>query len=547
MALSVLAFVACSSGAAPATPTATPVVAAVTPTATLTPTPVPAPQPQKGGTYTILTSLTLSKIDPLYQGSGQEKNQTWPIYNSLIENDMPDHPNALVPGLAESWEIQDNGMTVVFRLRKGVKFHDGAELTSADVKYTFEAMNKPPAGEVAVEKVDLASIQEILTPDPYTVVLKLKVAGDNAFLEGMSYKLIVSQAAHQKAVIYRDTGNGTGPFKLTRFKDGEGAFYERNPSFWRPGLPYVDAMRIVHFSDKSAAIAAFAAKQGDYFLFPLGAADKPLLERYSEIKLWKLNRVNTTALRFSLGQPEYPWDDVRVRRAIGAALNRDEFIQTVLQGQGAKITFYPKSFNDGKYSLTQAEATQFGGYGSDPEADLALARRLLKEAGFENGFNATYTYSSDLIYDRDVGEWVASKLRPLNIIVKVEGLSRPDSAAREQQGLVQIGRGSILRASTDPTIFFNGFLKDSPANRNIKYYSPRFEQLYQEQRAAGPEERARLVREIDRLLMEDMPHVPLSQRVDLMAYWDHVKGFFMNDAWHYHVAQSQAWIWLDKR
>src|SRR5215470_4533734 len=192
------------------------------------------------------------------------------MFDNLIRRDPIDRDN-IIPDLAHSWEIAEDGKTYTFFLRKNVMFHDGAELTAEDVKATFDRIAKPPAGISIPRSILFKAVSEINARDKYTVEFKLAEARPvnfmmSAFASG--WNVIVRRQTLEdnnynlrKIVVYP----GTGPFRSVRRVENEIWVMERNPNYWNKGLPYVDGIEFYHILPFSPEMAsAILANRVDY-------------------------------------------------------------------------------------------------------------------------------------------------------------------------------------------------------------------------------------------------------------------------------------------
>jgi ABC-type transport system substrate-binding protein len=174
------------------------------------------------------------------------------MFDNLIRRDPNDGAKTIIPDLAHSWEIAPDGQTYTFHLRQGVQFHDGAELTSEDVKATYDRIAKPPTGISIPRSVLFKAVSEINARDKYTVEFKLSEPRPinfmmSAFASG--WNVIVRKKTLEdnnynlrKLVTYP----GTGPFRSVRRVENELWVMERNPNYWNQGLPYLDGIEFYH-------------------------------------------------------------------------------------------------------------------------------------------------------------------------------------------------------------------------------------------------------------------------------------------------------------
>jgi peptide/nickel transport system substrate-binding protein len=302
-----------------------------------------------------------------------------------------------VPALAESWEVSADARSYTFHLRKGVKFANippvnGREMTAEDVKWSFEywghlgKFKGISRGPWDAWVIGIASAE---APDPYTAVIRFKEPY-TPFLTYVAAKVLVvvpheifDQDGHFKNQIA-----GTGAFQLDTKASQKGSrwVWSKNPTYWQPGKPHMDAVRWLVINDESTGLAAFQTKQLD------------MLDEYSTtIDYGKSLEVRKAAPNVVVSEGELqrsfgPWlntkvkplDDERVRRAISLSVNREEFIQNLQGGRGK----YEMPWVFTSY-FTQDEIKQLQPY--DPDQ----AKRLLAEAGYGNGVEFEVSYSAD--------------------------------------------------------------------------------------------------------------------------------------------------------
>jgi peptide/nickel transport system substrate-binding protein len=307
---------------------------------------------------------------------------TGPIYSRLIRpnnSDFSDPYNPeLVPDLAESWEISNQGKLIVLKLRQGVKWHNtppvsGREFTSEDVKATFEGWSK---GALAFLTT---SVDRLETPSKYQVVIRLKTT-DVAFFRDLAsaWSQVLPKEAVAGAYDAKTTGIGTGPFVLTTYTRKTEYKYERNPDYFIDGLPYLDRYTLRIIPEESSRIAAFRTGQVDA-IKQLGAKDAADLILRSNPKA-VIQQLPLPFSAFHLGMPNDtpPWNDVRVRRAVSLAINREEMRALVYAGVGHTYTNgIPWYAVFDKYPGQEAYGPW---YAYDPDK----AQQLLREAGVKN-------------------------------------------------------------------------------------------------------------------------------------------------------------------
>ncbi|MCH7479092.1 MAG: ABC transporter substrate-binding protein, partial [SAR324 cluster bacterium] len=211
-----------------------------------------AQTPKRGGTLVFI----VGGLPPSFDGHAEVTftmiHPVAPNYSLLIKPDPTDPERTRMrPDIAESWQKSPDGLTYTFRIRRGVRFHDGEALTSKDLVATFDKLRAPPAGTVSRRKPFFQMIDSISTPDDYTLVFKLKYP-TAAFLPVLAipFNFIYSASKLAKDMNwYRRNVVGTGPFKFVSYATGSSWVGKRNEDYFKPGLPYLDGYEAI-FSRK---------------------------------------------------------------------------------------------------------------------------------------------------------------------------------------------------------------------------------------------------------------------------------------------------------
>jgi peptide/nickel transport system substrate-binding protein len=337
---------------------------------------------KRGGELSFAHVSDPPHLNPLLTTSYSMLAATGPVYSRLIrpnDGDFGDPFNPeLVPDLAEHWEITNKGQTITLKLRQGVKWHDkppvnGREFTSEDVKATFEGWGK---GAVAFLTT---SVDRVETPSKYTVVIRLKHP-DVAFFRDLAsaWSHVVPKEAVAGAYDLKTTAIGTGPFVMTGYTRKTEYKYERNPHYFIEGMPYVDRYTVRIIPEESSRIAALRTGQVDV-IKNLGSKETGdlILRTNKKVVLQKLVQPYSN---FHVAMPNNitPWNDVRVRRAISLAMNREEMNDLVYAGMGHPYTNgIPWYALFDKYPGKEA-------YGPWFEYNPDKAKKLLQEAGIKN-------------------------------------------------------------------------------------------------------------------------------------------------------------------
>jgi hypothetical protein len=347
--------------------------------------------PRHGGTLRVALAGEPPSLDMHQEQTFIVAIPLSPVYNTLVMFDPHSYPK-IIGDLAQSWTVSEDRMTWIFTLHQGVKFHDGSDLTSADVKASWDKIVFPPQGLVSPRKSEYDTIKSIEAPDPYTVVFHLHYAS-TSFLSGLAHPanfIYAKKYLDQDPNWYKRHTMGTGPFKLKGYVRGSTLELERNPNYWKQGLPYLDGIK--------------------YFII-LGDNERAhsILSDHTDIEFRGLNPTfigvmkNKMGNRLTVAYPgtpvhwgvainidKKPFDDERVRKALSLAINRYE-MATIIGPLTSMDTLGGPQPPDTLGALTEEELQQLPGFRKDYESSLAEAKQLLQEAGYPNGFKTVLT------------------------------------------------------------------------------------------------------------------------------------------------------------
>jgi len=348
------------------------------------------------------------------------------IYNKLITLDFNLNPK---PELAKSWEIKDGGKKIIFHLRRGVKFHDGKEMTSEDVKFTLEkALPYNPRSRVFWKPV----AERVEAPDKYTVVVYLKkpfaplltvmgvIFGGPAIYPKHLWKNYVGTRKEFLNAPWSKKPVGTGPFIFKEYKKGSHVTLVRNPNYWNAPKPYADKLVIRFISDANTRLIALEKGEIDYLRAALVPWDQvSRLRKNPKLVVFDRGGEATGQVEFMLLNLRRPiTGNVKVRQAIAYALDKNQITQLV-SGGTAKVA------NGIMHSAMKwAHKAGFEQY----KQDLAMANRLLDEAGYpmEGGkrFGLTLTWARGRSFEGVAAEVIKQQLKKVGIDIKIESFDR---------------------------------------------------------------------------------------------------------------------------
>lgn len=435
------------------------------------------------------------------------------MHEGLLDYDAQLKP---VPALAESWSIAGDGKTITFKLRKGVKWHDGKDFTSADVKFTLEKVLSKlnPRG-----RATFANLVEVATPDPYTAVLKLSnpapylMNGLAAFESPMLPKHIYDDGQDLLRHPALASPIGTGPFAFGEWKKGSYILLKRNPNYWAAGKPHLDQIVFRILPDPSVRAVAF--ERGEVDLGPMWPVPLPEMARLQQGGSLLANEkgyaLMSGMLYFGFNVRDGYFKDVRVRRAVAHAIDLNALSKVVWRGAATPAT---SPISD---QLVTFHDNNSKAYAFDPKK----AEALLDEANLKRGADGIRFKTSydPLLWDenyRRTAEFIKQSLKRVGIEMEVRAQDLPTFMRRiwTDVDFATYSHGSFN--SADPTIgvqrlyWGKNILKGVPFSNGSGYSNPAMDKLWEraqvENDAAA---RAVLFRDIQRIAMEDLPYLPL--------------------------------------
>lgn len=350
---------------------------------------------------TIAMQLEPPHLDPTSAAAGAIDSV---LYSNVFEGltrFMSD--GAVVPGLAKSWEISEDGLTYTFKLHEGVKFHDGTGFDAEDVKFTLDRARAEDSANA--QKALFAGIESVEVVDPMTVKVTLS-APDGNFLFNMAWgdAVIVAPESIEKI---KSNPVGTGPFSFDGWTQGDKIELARNADYWGE-TPALEKATFKFISDPTAAFASMMAQDIDAFVGFPAPENLPQFEADPRFQVIVGSTEGETILAMNNKLP--PFDDLRVRQAVSHAIDRQAVIDGAMFGLGTPIGTHFAPHNPDYLDLTEQSAY-------DPEK----AKALLAEAGLEDGFETTLKLPPPS-YARRGGEIIAAQLRAVGIETKITNL-----------------------------------------------------------------------------------------------------------------------------
>ena len=321
----------------------------------------------------IIEEATISTIIPM---TG--------VFNNLVVFD-PQVPQeslqSVAPDLAESWQWSPDGKTLTFKLRSGVKWHDGKPFTAADVKCTWDLLLEKSTAKLRVNprKSWWENVADVAAPSDTEAVFTLK-RPQPAILTLFASSMSPVYPCHVPPAQMRQKPIGTGPFKFVEFKPNESIKLTKNPDYWKPGRPYLDGIEYTIIPNRSTAILAFVAGKFD-MTFPYQVT-LPLLKQLKEEAPDAICEARpTNGTNVLLNQTAPPFDNPQLRRAVALSLDRRGLINMLTDG-GGTLGVAMLSPPEGLWGLPLDDLVKMPGYGTDVEKNRAEARAIMEKLGY---------------------------------------------------------------------------------------------------------------------------------------------------------------------
>ncbi|MHA6692193.1 ABC transporter substrate-binding protein [Devosia sp. A449] len=475
------------------------------------------------GTLVVSAALEPNSFNVNYDTFGGAGYINLNIYSKLVGFDTI--LNEVFPDLAESWEISEDLTVYTFRLRSGVKWHDGTPFTSADVKWTLDDIIAQ--GDSAVTFKFLSDITSVETPDDLTVIANLSRPNGIMVQNFASYNgfNILPKHLYEGTDARTNPANlvpiGTGPFRFVEHVAGSHVMLEPNTGYYRDG-PYLERLVFQFIPNLATSLLALEAGQIGYVTASPPFADVARLQSLPGVKVDATSSAIVMWFGFNFDKPM--WQDPRMRKAVSHAINRDDFVKKL----------YLDLVKPAWTHFTSAVPWAYDETARQPEFDLAEAERLLDEAGYPRGADGTRFSVNFIVFPTNIwgspeqANMVKQQLSAVGIDVQVEVVEfalRNEAISKREFDFVH---GGGLRGP-DPSELVNYYDSRSPKN-SMKYANPRVDELLVAGRSvADLDKRREYYSELQHILAHDQPMVTLIEYGYMRTYREGYDGFFWNE------------------
>ncbi len=514
-----------------------------------TPSPVrPDPAAKRGGTLRYAVHNAPAHFDVHQSGTVANIGPQSPMYDTLLRR-SPKDGQTIIPDLAWKYDISADGKRYTFHLRKGVKFHDGADFTAEDVKATYERIARPPKGVVIPRTPLFATVGEIVVLDPHRIEFRLTEARPKAYMLGAfasGWNIIVrKKSLDDNGGNLRQVMNypGTGPFRHVSRRDKEIWIQERNPDYWNKGLPLVDKLEIYHFLPFTPELgASFLSGRVDYarLLDPVTwrkAKEMPGVTaanfNQSVIQAFWMNMEKNKALA-----------DKRVRRAIHLAMDRPTLIEVVKDAAPMQVGGFVYPFHE--MSTPRADLEKKLGYQKDVKPAVQEARKLMQAAGYGQGLKNLDFCVRDIPTFKLWAVAIQAMLKEhINVECNLRVVQTSVWFDEAQAGNFDLAISAIVSSLMDPSDIFSAWYgKGGPQNYS-RWTNPAFHDLAaQVDRELDDNRRKTLVRKAEEILEDDPPLIPVAYEQIYDAFYNKVRG--QNPSTFFGIYDVVRWdnVWL---
>jgi peptide/nickel transport system substrate-binding protein len=472
------------------------------------------------------------------------------VFNNLVIFDQTDkvaRPESIKPDLASEWSWSTDNKVLTMKLRQGVKWHDGKPFTSADVQCTWDTiLERRNAGwRKNVRKAWYHNLKDVTINGPSEVRFTLE-RPQPSFMTLLANGFSAVYPCHVDGKAMRQKPIGTGPFKVVEFRPNESVKLMRNADYWKPGLPYLDAIEYTIVQSQATRTLSFIAGQFD-MIMPEDAGVPMIKDITTQVPkaVCELTANNVThSLLINHKSPSM--QDARVKRAISLALDRNAFVMAA--GGSGRLGGNMMSPPYGVWGLTAEQVQAVPGYGTDVEMNRTEARKLMAEAGYglHKKLKLTFLVRQSLpVYLRNI-TLVADQLRTIYIEGNIAQKEYTLFDGAIIKGAYTLAYHQTAPSADDPDVaLYENYLCNSERNYT-KYCNPAIEAKIHEQSATvDAKKRKQLVQQIDLMLLQDMARPALYQGMSGTCWNPYVKGYVKASNGIYNHNRFEN-VWLDK-
>ncbi|HEY6983598.1 ABC transporter substrate-binding protein [Reyranella sp.] len=489
----------------------------------------------------ILEESTISVVQPFMS-----------VFNNLVvfdPNEKANSPDHIVPDLAETWSWSDDKTKLTFKLRQGVKWHDGQPFTAKDVKCTFDAVagldEKSELLRKSPRKIWYINLKEVSTNGDYEVTFTLG-RPQASFLSMLASGYSPIYSCHVAGRQMRTKPIGTGPFKVTEFKRNEAIKLVRNPDYWKKGHPYLDAIEWKIVPNRATRMLGFQSNEFDMTFdsdvtFPLLKDVKA--QSPDAVCEARPTNVNSNIL---INRDSPPFNNPELRRALVDAIDIHAFSEILSQGHDLDgAAMLPPPY--GKWGMPKEMLASLPGHSTDIEKSRAEGRKIMEKLGYsaDKPLKIKVATRNIAIY-RDPAVILIDQLKKVHIDAELDPIDSSVWYNKIAKKDYQIGMNLTGVSVDDPDVnFYENFYSKSERNYT-GYNNPDVDKLIDQQSAEPDlEKRRKLVWEIEKKLAEDVARPVIGHNVANTCWSPKLKGVKLQVNSIYNSWRFEDY-WLDK-
>ncbi len=504
-----------------------------------------ADTPRRGGVLLAVIGADPPSLDPHQESTFANIELVAPLYSTLLLLD-PYHYPKIIGDVATDWKISPDGLTYTFKIRQGIRFHDGSPLTAADVKATYDKIIFPPQGVRSVRKNAYTAVQQVEAPDATTVVFKLKFPSAS-LLDNLAspWNVIFPKKYLDKDPNYFKTNVvGSGPFKFKGYSRGSTFEGERNPDYFIKDRPYLDGYKFFISPETSVRAAAIRSGRAYIEFRDLPSAEVESIKKQLGDKIVVQQTPMTGQWGIAVNNSVKPFNDVRVRKALTLGVDRYTMAKVLAPLTGLK--FVGALMRPGSdWAMPQADLEKLPGFGRDMDKNRAEAKRLLAEAGYPNGLKVVLKNRNVKHPYQDFAVFLIQEWRKIGVEVE----NRPLETAAwfsdgQDTGNFELIVAPAVEFMDEPDQFLGRYASGSTQNWG-RFSDPRVDDLFSRQaRTLEPAERKRLINEIEKIVLENAYYMPGLWWSRNLVQWAKVKNYVAPP--NHYTNQKLQDVWLSE-
>ncbi len=511
---------------------------------------LPAAAQKSGGTLRVSNPANPSSMSIHEEASITTVQSVMAVFNNLVLFDPAvarNSPESIVPDIAKSWAWDASGTKLTFTLNTGIKWHDGKPFSAKDVQCTWHRLidKEPGFFRKNPRRIWWDNLKDVTVNGDAEVTFHLE-RPQPALLSMLASGMSPVYPCHVAAKDMRTNPIGTGPFKFVEFRSNEAVRLARNPDYWKPGRPYLDAVEHRVIPNRSTRVLALSG--GELDMTSTGDISVPVMKDIAASSpqiICKLGPTNVSS-NVLINSSKPPFDNAKLRRAVMLGLDRQGFIDIMSHGHSS-ISGVMMALPEGNFGMPQDVIEKLPGYSGTLEQRLAAAKKLMEELGYGPNKRLKIKVSTrDFSSYKDPAVLLVDHLNKLYFEAELEIIESTIwfGRAGRQDFTIAFNLSGVAIDDPDVTITENFSCKSE--NNFSKYCNPEVDRMLAAQsseRDVG--KRKKMVWEIERVLAEEIARPVYSHGRAAQCWQPAVRGWVRQENSIYNHWRLEQ-VWLDK-